>query len=197
MDCLAPSDARRSNGQCRCRFNFLHRDLGLDTLYTRDPRQVLALKPSVGIEVGRDNTKQEIAVTGHEVAFNDFSEPLDFGRKSINGFRVLAREPNPYEDGEPDAQFRRTQLRRIALDHARILKDLDTPQAWRWRKAHPFGQVHILNAPLLLEDPKNSSVNGIERFWSVGIHVAKDGLSELAQNINKTAIYSTEYQTCF
>jgi hypothetical protein len=36
-----------------------------------DPRQVIDLEFSIVIEIGRDDTKEEIAVLRHQMAFND------------------------------------------------------------------------------------------------------------------------------
>ncbi|EJE53343.1 hypothetical protein PMI14_01943 [Acidovorax sp. CF316] len=51
---------------------------------------MLTLEASVGVEVSRNNAKQEVTVTRHEMAFNDLREPLNFSRKSIDGSRILA-----------------------------------------------------------------------------------------------------------
>jgi hypothetical protein len=49
-------------GELRSQLGFLHRDLCLDALYPFDARQVVDLKPSIVIKVGRDDAKNDATV---------------------------------------------------------------------------------------------------------------------------------------
>ncbi|MNY66810.1 hypothetical protein D3C86_2042990 [compost metagenome] len=73
--------------------------------------------------------------------FGQLAHRLD---ELVGGFLVLALEPHPHEQGQPQRHLGRVHQRHVALDHPGLFQQAHPPEARRGRQPNLFGQFLVL-----------------------------------------------------
>ena len=102
-------------------------------------------------DIGHDDAQQVVGIAGHQVAFHYFGKIRDRRFERFQGgFRLLLQR-YPDENADARSEFGRVEQGDPSQDDGRLFQSAHSGQAWRRRKADPFGEFDIGEAAVLLQ----------------------------------------------
>ncbi|MNT39087.1 hypothetical protein D3C72_1753060 [compost metagenome] len=179
------------------RLDRLNGEVAADVFYAGQLQQGVQQELLVGAQVRHHHLQQEVGLAGHQVGGDDFPQGADFLPELFGVPFVVALDLDAHEYSQPQADFMRVEPCFIALDDAGLFHHPHPPQAGRGGKADLFGQLHIGQAPVLLQGFKNAPVVGVEFVLWHGVRSGSMFLVRYANNGREVGMNSKHMPTRF